>query len=96
VITLTLPVGLNYIDASTPPSEIIGNQLIWQVDDLPPNMTYSPILVTVQVDVAAPLLQTVVTAVEIATISTEIEILNNTTSFSTFIGYVRLVPILDK
>jgi Tol biopolymer transport system component len=95
-ITVTLPTGLNFIDASTPPTDIIGNQLVWQVGELPPDSTYSPIMITVQVDFSAPLGQTMVTEVEITTTSPEIEILNNTPQFDTFIGYLDIVPLLMK
>jgi uncharacterized repeat protein (TIGR01451 family) len=94
-ITLTLPSGLNFLDASIPPV-IVGDQLVWQVGDLPAGSDLYSISLTVEVDAAAPLGDTVVTSVEITTASTELETLNNSAQSETFLGYLALMPIIHR
>jgi uncharacterized repeat protein (TIGR01451 family) len=86
VITLSLPVGLNFISASLPPT-VIGTQLVWHVDDLPSGSTFDPISIIVQADVSIPPVQDVITSVSITTLSPEIETMNNTSHCGTYLGY---------
>jgi uncharacterized repeat protein (TIGR01451 family) len=94
-ITLTLPSGLNFVDASIPPV-IVGDQLVWQVGDLPAGSDLYSISLTVEVDAAAQLGDTVVTSVEITTASPELETLNNSAQSVTFLGYLALLPITHR
>jgi len=94
-ITLTLPSGLNFVDASIPPV-IVGDQLVWQVGDLPAGSDPYSIILTVEVDAAAPLGETVVTSVEITTASPELETLNNSAQAEIYLGYLALLPITHK
>jgi len=94
-ITLTLPSGLNFVDASIPPV-IVGDQLVWQVGDLPAGSDPYSISLTVEVDAAAPLGDTVITSAEITTASPELERLNNSAQVETFLGYLALLPIIHR
>ena len=94
-ITLTLPSGLNFVDASIPPV-IIGDQLVWQVGDLPAGSDPYSISLTVEVEAAAPLGETVVTSVEITTASPELETLNNSAQTEVYLGYLALMPIIHR
>ena len=95
VMTMTLPVGLSFVDASLPP-QLIGNQLVWQLGDLPPGADPDAILITVEVDASAPLPGTVITGVEIATSSPEIELLNNTSHSETYLAYLQILPLIRR
>jgi hypothetical protein len=95
VITLTLPIGLNYVDASIPPV-IIGDQLVWQLGDLPANSSFEAIHLTLEVGSNAPLFQMVVTSVEITTSSPELELLNNTSQSEIYLGYFQRLPIIQR
>ncbi len=95
VITMTLPLGLSLVDASFPP-QVIGNQLVWQLGDLPASSDNAVIYVTVEVDASAPMLQTVQTSVEIATSSHELEKLNNTSQSATYLAYLQILPIIRR
>ncbi|MFZ2098326.1 MAG: hypothetical protein WAV05_16975 [Anaerolineales bacterium] len=95
VITLTLPLGLEFVDASLPPVAI-GDQLVWQLVDLPPGSTFYPISITVEVASSAPLFNTVVTTVDIITSSPELEQLNNFSQSETYLGYLTRLPFIRR
>jgi hypothetical protein len=95
VITLTLPTRLSFVDASIPPS-IIGNQLVWQLGDLPGKSGPNTISLTVDVDAEAILRQAVYSVAEIQTSASELEQLNNTSRAETYLGLVVILPIIQR
>ena len=95
IITLTLPSGLNFVSASVTP-EIIADQLVWHLDDLPKQSAPNSITLTVEVDSAVVLGQKVVTVVEIASSSPELERLNNNSQVGTFLGYLGILPLINR
>jgi Tol biopolymer transport system component len=94
-ITMTLPAGLDYLEASIPPT-IIGNQLVWQVGDVPAESTFGPIYVTVEVSASAPLFQNVTTNAEIVTSSPELEKLNNYSQVEMYLAFRQLLALLVR
>ena len=95
VITLTLPSGLNFVSASVTP-EIIADQLVWHLDDLLKQSGPNSITLTVEVDSAVVLGQKVVTLVEITSSSPELEKLNNNSQVGTFLGYLGILPLINR
>ena len=94
-ITLTLPSGLSFVSASVTPV-IVGNQLIWDVGLLSPGSGPLSIDLIVEVDTSAPFGETLVTQVEIATTSPELETLNNSAQSETFIGMWVYLPVIGR
>jgi hypothetical protein len=94
-ITLTLPIGLSFLDASQPPIQV-GNLLIWELGDLEMDSDPDPISVTVTVDASAPLGDTLTSTVEIITNTPEINLTNNTDLGQTHIGLYRYIPFVSR
>jgi hypothetical protein len=94
-ITVTLPAGLSFVDATVPPA-IIGDQLVWQVGELPGKSGPNTITLTVEVDVDALLGQAVYSVAEIQTSASELEQLNNTSQAKTYLGHVVILPIIRR
>ncbi len=95
LMTVTLPLGLSYVDASLPP-QVIGDQLVWQLGDLAPGSRPEPIRLTLRVDENAPLVQYVVSEALISTTSPELETVNNRSLSEIYLGYLVYLPHLRK
>jgi hypothetical protein len=94
-ITMTLPVGLSFVEASVPP-EIKDKQLIWKLESLPPNSGPYAIEIILAVDANTPLAQTLVTNVDINPSISELEKWNNHSESEIYVGALIYLPLTRR
>lgn len=93
-LTLTLPPGLSFTSATTPPTAINGQTITWDLGNIPAGSGPTTIIVTVHVAPTAPFFNNLASQLTISTTSTELETANNTITGQTFIGYLSYLPTI--
>jgi uncharacterized repeat protein (TIGR01451 family) len=94
-LTDTLPAGLTFVAASTPPLTTTPS-LVWDVGDLPAKSASHTLLVTATVAPETPLLTTLINVASIGTDTPELEVLNNETQATIFVGRRLYLPVITK
>ena len=94
-LTMTLPTGLSFVEASIPP-DIMGQQLIWSMESLPANSGSYGIEITLVVDANIPLKETLFTNVDISTTISELEKWNNHAQSEIYIGSLIYLPHIRR
>lgn len=93
-LTLTLPPGLSFTSATTPPTAINGQTITWDLGSLPAGSGPATIIVTAHVASATPFFTNLTSQLTINTASTELETANNTATGHTFIAYLSYLPTI--
>lgn len=94
-LELTLPDGINFIDASLPPGSAAAQTLHWDIGDLPARGATEVITLTVELDSAAPMATELSVSASISA-SRELESANNSDCFILFSGERIFMPMLRR
>jgi len=96
ILTHTLAANLIFVSASIPPSQINGANLVWNLGDVAGGTGPVTILVTVQINAAAPPFTTLVCPILIRTASAELETVNNQASVTLHLARTLYLPFIFK